>query len=385
MTGLSSRTIRSPRLAILLSSPGAGGVDRMLVHVARGIGQFGIGVDFITSPKSARYLDGVPPEVRVVDLQPRAQAMVERVHAHLVREGIGVLLTAKTRDDDLAFRIKRKLGERLFWVMRVGTVLSWRLEARREYALRRWWKIRQVRRLSTAADRVICVSRGVADDLTTLADVPAARVEVIPNPTVPPEMDALAAAEVDHPWLSPDAPPFILAVGGLRRQKDFATLLRAFARLPAVDAWHLMILGEGRQRTRLQRLAVQLGVADRLAMPGFVRNPYAYMVKARLFILSSLWEGSPNALIEALALGVPAVSTDCPSGPREILQGGRYGPLVPPGDPASLADAMFATLKRPPAPAFLREAALEYTLERGARRYLAAMGLSGLCHAAGSP
>ena len=139
----------------------------------------------------------------------------------------------------------------------------------------------------------------------------------------------------------------------------------------------LVILGEGRDREALTALADSLGVGADVAMPGFMANPYPWLARARLFVLSSAWEGSPNALTEALALGVPAVSTACPSGPDEILADGRHGPLVPVGDVDAMAAAMLRTLRAPRDPDGLREAVAEYNAATSARRYLTLMGLGG--------
>lgn len=153
-------------------------------------------------------------------------------------------------------------------------------------------------------------------------------------------------------------------------------MLRALVLLPP-DV-RLVIFGEGRQRRRLSALAEHLGIAERIALPGFSDNPFAHVARADAFVLSSRFEGSPNALLEALAVGTPAIATDCPSGPREILGDGRYGPLVPIGDPRALADAILATLENPPAAALLDQAAERYALDRAVRAYLLTMGLAGL-------
>ncbi|MGB5494721.1 MAG: glycosyltransferase, partial [Sedimenticolaceae bacterium] len=174
----------------------------------------------------------------------------------------------------------------------------------------------------------------------------------------------------------PFAVPVILGAGRLTEQKDFATLLRAFARMQALRPVRLVILGEGRLRGELERLADELGVGDRVALPGFTTNPYAWLARAALFVLSSAWEGSPNVLTEALALGVPSVATDCPSGPRELLAGGRYGALVAVGDPGGLAEAMLATLEAPLPAGQLRQAVSDYTAEAAALGYLGALGLA---------
>jgi glycosyltransferase involved in cell wall biosynthesis len=138
----------------------------------------------------------------------------------------------------------------------------------------------------------------------------------------------------------------------------------------------LVILGEGGERAGLTQLARELQVSDAFALPGHVDNPYAYMARANVFVLSSRWEGSPNVLTEALALGTPVVATDCPSGPREILRGGALAPLVPVGDVSALADAIVLTLEQPAQPETLRAATSEYTLATSAQRYLEVLGLT---------
>ncbi|MDX1656566.1 MAG: glycosyltransferase, partial [Candidatus Competibacteraceae bacterium] len=146
--------------------------------------------------------------------------------------------------------------------------------------------------------------------------------------------------------------------------------------LPPSLGVRLAILGEGKLRAELERLAGQLGIARRVALLGFRENPYAFMAKADLFVLSSEREGNPNVLVEALAVGTPAVATDCPSGPREILAGGRYGTLVPMDDEQALAEAILATLQNPPPAELLREAVRDFTLERSSAAYLKAFGLT---------
>jgi len=167
----------------------------------------------------------------------------------------------------------------------------------------------------------------------------------------------------------------VLGIGGLRQQKDFGTLIRAFAQLCRSREARLIILGQGRQAARLQRLARRLNVADKVDLPGFAANPYAYLAAASLFVLSSRWEGLPNVLIEALALGTPVVSTDCPGGASEILEGGRHGILVPTQDWRAMGDAMASTLTDPPAGDRLKEASQRYTAVVAGAAYRRALGL----------
>jgi len=232
-----------------------------------------------------------------------------------------------------------------------------------------------MRRFYPWADAVIFPSDGAASDFAALTGFSPKRLHAIPNAVVDPELSRLSQEAPEHPWLAGKGPPLILGVGELCARKDFATLVRAFARVQARRPSRLMILGEGRERGNLEGLAQALGVGDKVALPGFVTNPYAYMARARVFVLSSLWEGSPNVVIEAMAVGTPVVCTDCPRGPREILQGGTYGPLVPLGDVEAMAGAVAATLDAPPSGEILKAAVALYTINLSTERYLEAFGI----------
>jgi glycosyltransferase involved in cell wall biosynthesis len=236
------------------------------------------------------------------------------------------------------------------------------------------WKWRFVapliHRVYPRADAIVAVSNGVAADLSRFADLPRSRMVTIYNPMVNAELLEKAKAPVDHPWFAPGAPPVILGAGRLERQKDFPTLLKAFARVCTQRRARLIILGEGREEGRLRALARGLGVASEVDLPGFTVNPYAYMARAAIFVLSSAWEGLPLVLAEAMACGCPVISTDCPSGPAEILHRGAYGPLVPVGDHEAMADAIASMLDQPPDRERLRARAAEFSVERAARLYL---------------
>jgi glycosyltransferase involved in cell wall biosynthesis len=236
---------------------------------------------------------------------------------------------------------------------------------------------RMVRATYPSAEAIVAVSEGVARALSEVVRLPAERITVIHNPTIGPDVADRCAAPVAHPWFEPETAPVIVAVGRLTEQKDFATLLGAFALLRARRDARLLILGEGEERPALTALATQLGIAGDVAMPGFVPDPYPYLARAALFVLSSAWEGLPNSLIEALAAGCPVASTDCPSGPREILAGGRYGALVPVRDPRALAAAMLAALVAPVDRSSLRARAADFSVDRIAEQYLEVLEPSG--------
>ena len=195
------------------------------------------------------------------------------------------------------------------------------------------------------ADGIVAVSSSVADDLAEVAGIPHERIRVIYNPVVTMDLEAKAKATLEHPWFHPGEPPVILAAGRLTAQKDFETLIRAFARVLEGRPSRLLILGEGEMRPALESLVDQLGLTQDVSLPGFVANPYPYMSQASVFVLSSRWEGLPGVLIEALYCGVPLIATDCPGGSREILVDGRYGQLVPVGDADALAKAIEGTLE----------------------------------------
>jgi len=230
--------------------------------------------------------------------------------------------------------------------------------------LRDWLAMQALRWVLPTADAVIVGSRGWASDLTGWTSVDPGRVHVVGHPIVDGSIDTLAREPIDHPFFSASGPPVVLSAGRLSPPKDFVTLLKAFSLLRRDRHLHLVILGEGRDRPALEALVRQYGLQEVVSMPGFVGNPFAYMRRASVFVLSSASEGLPGVLVQAMACGCPVVSSDCPSGPREVLDGGRLGPLVPVGDAEAMAQAIAAALDAPQASELLRARAAEYSVER---------------------
>jgi glycosyltransferase involved in cell wall biosynthesis len=210
---------------------------------------------------------------------------------------------------------------------------------------------------------VVTIARAVADDSARVFGLDRNEIAVIPNPLDLDEIDRRAGEPLDHPWFEPGEPPVLLNVGRLTPQKDHATLLRAFRRVLDERPARLLILGEGECRPTLEHLLHELRLTESVSMPGFDANPYAYMKRARLYVSSSAWEGLPVVLLEALACGIPIVSTDCPGGPTEILAKGEYGELVPVGDEARMAAAILRGLQMSPNPEAQRARALDFKLE----------------------
>lgn len=362
-----------PRIAVLASFSGTGGVERMLVNLLHGFVALGREVDLLTIRATSPYLNDLPAGVHRIDLGSRHSLTAVGALARRLRsEPPAVLLAAKDRAGRAAVRARRRAGTGTPIVMRLGTNLAAALSGR--HPLQRWLRTSAVRRGWRHIDHIVAVSEGVAADTAGIAGYPRGRISVIRNPVVTPALRVRAAEPCPHPWLTAGAQataPVILGAGRLERQKDFPTLLRAFAALRAERAVRLVILGEGAWREQLTDLAAALGVAADVDLPGFAANPYPYLASASVFALSSAWEGSPNVLTEAMALGTPVVATDCPSGPREILAGGRLGPLVPVGDAPALAAGLAAALAAPLAPDELRAAVRDYDALSSAERYLA--------------
>jgi glycosyltransferase involved in cell wall biosynthesis len=225
------------------------------------------------------------------------------------------------------------------------------------------------------ADCIIGVSTGVAERLRQIPGVQRDRIRIVHNPAYSPRIESLASAPPPHAWLRDPSIPVVLGVGRLELQKDFATLLRAFGVLRRSRPARLMILGDGSQRAPLEALAHELGIAADVAFEGFVVNPWSYLSRAAVFALSSVHEGFGNVIVEALALGTPVVSTDCPSGPAEILEHGRWGALVPVREPGTLAQAMSQALDTPVARPLMQRRAREFSVEAASAGYLAALGI----------
>ena len=228
-------------------------------------------------------------------------------------------------------------------------------------------------RFYTQASQVIAVSNGLADDLAKTTQLDRTRITVLPNPVVSDTLHDQAEAPCPHPWLTGDGPPVILGAGRLDPQKDFETLLRAFALVRRHRPARLIILGEGRERPRLEAVVQSLNLGSDVALPGFTHNPFAYMSRANVFALSSSYEGLGMVLIEAMACGCPSVSTDCPSGPSEILDDGRLGPLVPVGDTDALARGIVTCLDNPLSADLLRRQAQRFNVITSADAYLAVL------------
>ncbi|NNC23968.1 glycosyltransferase [Salinisphaera sp. USBA-960] len=357
-------------VAIFIPSFGDGGVERGVVHTARGLTDLGVRVDFITAHSDQPYLSELSTHVALIEIGGDAtdQTSYRWFVDYLKNTPPDVVLSAKDRAHATAVAARDQTGVATRIVMRASTVVSRRHRATRFW--RRMAEYREMRRILPRADLMIAVSRGVAEDTAQIAGVPEARIRAIPSPIITPELTEFASQPVTHPWLVDKTCPVVLAGGGLRRQKGFDDLLRAVAIARRTQALRLIVVGTGRLRRRLERLAAKLGISEHVDFMGFVANPYPLIAAADLFALSSRWEGAPTIVTEAVALGRKVVATRCGSGPGEILADNPYARIVPVGVPKQFAAAVTEALAWPTPPHdMLRQSVRDYTLEVSAERY----------------
>lgn len=228
---------------------------------------------------------------------------------------------------------------------------------------------RSLRRQVAGATHFVAVSKSVADDLSMNVGVPRNKITTIYNPAVPRNINSKASEHPGHSWLTDGGPPIILSVGRLGEQKNHSTLIKAFFHLNSQYPCRLIILGEGRDRAKLEGLVQKLNLVDRVSLPGEVENPFAFMSRASLFVLASKREGFGLVLVEAMACGCPVVSTGYLAGPGEILRNGEFGPLVPDDDEVALAGAMRRVLDQPPDRDALRQRAAYFSVDRAVNAY----------------
>lgn len=221
------------------------------------------------------------------------------------------------------------------------------------------------------ADVIVAVSRGVLDDLSTISSAAVEKGRVVYNPVVDQVLLTKSQVDVSHSWFAEEEDvPVLIGVGRFSPEKNFTLLLRAFAHVCRERKVRCVMLGEGEERDRLEKLTRKMGIQDRVDFLGFVENPYKYMADASLLVMSSHFEGFGNVLVEALACGCPIVSTDCPSGPREILESGKWGRLVPVGNEEALAEAINESLDEEHEPEHLRQRAMDFTVDKAVNNYL---------------
>lgn len=355
-------------VAIYLPDLSGGGAERLHIQLAPLLMQAGLAPYFLLDVRRGQLLDAVPEACPVAILDaPRQLAALPKLVQYLRSKRPDVLIANMEHMNVMAILARA--------IARVPTrIIVCQHNSFSEQAKRAGWQWRILpalyRRLLPRADAIVAVSHGVATDLSERCGITPSRITVIHNGLVDAGFDDRAAGEPDHRWFG-EALPVIVAMGRLVAQKDFATLIRGFASIADRTDARLIILGEGPERAALQAMIDAAGLNQRIDLHGFVDNPLPWLRRAAMFVLSSRFEGFGNVLVEALACGTPVVSTDCPHGPSEILEGGTYGTLAPVGDAQALGEAMLATVAEKPDPERLRARGHHFSVARCASAYAA--------------
>jgi len=361
-------------LAIFFSTSGHSGVDRLAKNLVPALARRGYTIDVLKVRRHGPNLTELPPGVRIIDMgTAHTYSSLMPVVRYLRRERPRSLYCDKDRINHTALLARALARVPTFLAVGTGTTLS--IDCAQRGLFHRIKTRFSTGKLYPFADNVIVTAEGVADDMAFYTGLDRNKIQVVPCPVVPARVFDNGFETPDHLWFHDGGPPIIMGLGELCARKDFVTLLRGFAKLREEKPCRLMIIGRGKDRDRLLAAAHALGVADLVALPGFVDSPYAWLAQARVFAFTSVLEGLGFALIEALACGIPSVATRCPSGPAEILQNGKYGPLVPVGDHLALAAALESALLRPLPRSFLQEAARPYEIENATTAYIQALNL----------
>lgn len=357
------------KVSIVITDLRGGGTERLHIHLAKYWRECGFIVDFVLLKKSGELINLVPDDIGVVDLNlNRLRYVVQPLTKYFKKTKPDLIIAAVwplTSIAIVSWLLAGKPG-RLF----VSEHSHLSISCTHEINTPKWLMAAIISSTYPFASGVIAVSEGVKSDICKLGRLSDSKVNVIYNPSAigissiqksVVNMRQLWGESFDH---------HILSVGALKQQKDHATLIKAFALLPASLNAKLTILGEGPLRTDLEALIIQLGLQTRVSMPGFILDPYPWFRSADLFVLSSRWEGFGNVIVEAMECGVPVVSTDCKSGPSEILRNGQYGKLVPIQNPNALAVAILESLLTKHDRESLVQRANDFSINKIANEYL---------------
>jgi glycosyltransferase involved in cell wall biosynthesis len=329
----------------------AGGAERQIIYLMRGLLERGFNPSIFMLDPVGVFLDEIPDRVKVYlpgSHRASDQSMNLVIHHRNPLKTIWQIIQVVCKEDPYILYSRHwptKIPTAFAgWLMRKKVVLSEADSLMHSITYkdtsRRSSYVKSI--ACNLADVVVAVSQGVADGLKQFFKINS-KVRVIHNGCDLEEIEKKSREEVSHPWFS-QTEPIVLAVGRLANQKGFSYLLEAVKLVNSKVPVRLLIIGDGELKGRLEKHVEELGIKDKVEFLGVKTNPFAYMAKCDLFVLSSLYEGLPNALIEAMALGLPVISTNCPYGPGEIIEDGRNGILVPVGNPQAISEAILRVL-----------------------------------------
>lgn len=338
--------MKGQKLAFFMRWAQGGGAERVMISLANQFVEAGYRVDFVFVNAQGKFIQDIDPRIQIVDLKAQRAAFASwHFYRYLCKEQPHTVISALNYINIFAILATLLMPSHKpkLIVTEHGTLgaTSQNLTGRARLVpkLMQW--------LYPFAQQVIAVSDGVADDLAQQIALPRQNIMTIYNPIDFTKIEQLKAQPLQHPWGEQNI-PIVLGVGRLVEVKNFPLLIEAFLQVRKTMSCRLVILGEGEKRNELEQLVQASAYAEDICLLGFSENPYPWMARADVFVLSSNSEGLPTVLIEAIACGASVISTDCPHGPREILQDGAYGILVPVNDVQQMVQTMTHILQQPP-------------------------------------
>ncbi|MBN2720894.1 MAG: glycosyltransferase [Proteobacteria bacterium] len=364
-----------PAPLITLTTPAlGGGIGRNLVNLSNEFFSLGYRVHIVSDSLEGPFFDLLREGIGVYRLRTsHPLGGLSQFSWYLYCHKPKIILTPVVRHTILALRGKHITGSEARIFAQVHNTYSQTFALLKESKRKK--RIRLLKKYYPRCERIIAVSKGTAKDFISLTGIPKEKIVALHNPMTTDDITLLAEEDPGHPWFAGSSPPVILGVGRLTTAKNFSLLIRAFEMVRSQRPCRLLILGDGHLRGTLEEQAASSPFRDDISLAGSRINPFAFMRRAAVFVMSSSWEGFGNVLVEAMATGTPVVSTDCPHGPREILDNGKYGPLVPTEEPGLLAKAILDQLSNPTPPDVLREGAQRFNARTIAKNYLEVFGL----------
>lgn len=361
------------RIAFFFSTSGHSGVDRIVKNLIPAIIARGYTVDLLHVRRHGPNIEEPIKGLRIIDTGTRHTYLaVLALKRYLQTEQPVVMFSDKDRVNRTALLANYLAGSKTRMILSQGTTVS--IDLAHRGWLERCIQKFSMGRLYRHAYNVITVASRVADDMSAYTGLPRESITAVPSPYIPQALLDEPQPLPDHHWYAEPHIPIIIGVGELSNRKDFATVIRGFAKLRQHTECRLIILGKGREHDALSALAVELGVAKDIDLAGFQPNPYRFMAHAALFVTASRWEGLPAVICEALAVGTPVIASKAP-GHCEALQDGKVGALFDFGDDTRLAELMQSSLRANTAVGGLKDAARAYEIEAATSCYLQAFGL----------
>ncbi|RDY27391.1 glycosyltransferase [Romboutsia weinsteinii] len=336
--------MKNNKIALFIPTLEIGGAEKVMINLAKGFSELGYDIDIILVKAKGDYLKQVPKSVNIVDLNSKsAMASISSLTTYLVNAKPYALISAIENCNVAALIAKKRAKVDTKVIVTIHTTLSRILEDVKNIKV----KLNMIlqKKLYKRADKIVAVANNTAEDAAKVLGILRDDIDVIYNPIINDELINKSKENVSGKFFNQEGVKNLLAVGRLNEAKGFDTLIKGFNLLlkQRTDV-RLTILGEGEKRPELEQIIDELGINDYVDMPGFCENPYAYMSKCSIFVLSSKWEGLSNVIIEAMSCGARIISTDCKSGPKEILDNGRYGKLVPVGDEQEICKGIIEVL-----------------------------------------